>query len=114
MHFPAVAVSGAEILQSGARVRRNQLPLIEERVVGAKGGRCVHRLPFVVEDAVLVENRSAVAELDSAPPSSEFSPLLAVGLEFPIAEEVVEIGMVSVVGCLHLLARFCGRRGQHQ
>src|SRR2546425_851235 len=85
-HLIAFAMPGAEVLQTRCAVRGHKLPLILASVVGAQGPRHVVRA-VTGDGPVLVENRSAVTHPHSAPKAAELSVLLAVGGEFPVAQE---------------------------
>src|SRR3989442_3461840 len=71
VHFRPDAMAGSDVLQSGAALGRDQLPLIED----------AHRTPV----------------------AAAFPKLPAHGGELPIAEQVIEITLMGVVGRPDLL-----------
>src|SRR5207245_6105408 len=122
VHFRADPMAGADVLQSRAALGRDQLPLIEDSVVSTQRVGDVVRLATVAHDAILVQHLRPLGQAHRTPVAAAFPKLLAHGAELPIAEQVIEITLMSVVGRPDLLSgalagglggeRWC--EGQHR
>src|SRR5439155_5455740 len=107
VHLRTDALAGADILQSVARVHPDELPSVEDGIVGAHGRGDVVRLVFVADDPILVQNLT-FREAHGAPISARLSILTIHCCELPIAEQVIEVSPMCLVGCPDLLRRFRG------
>src|SRR2546422_6629005 len=104
VHFRADAMAGSDVLQSGAALGRDQLPLIEDSVVSTQRVGDVVRLATVAHDPILVQHLRPLGEAHRTPVAAAFPKLLAHGGELPIAEQVIEITLMGVVGRPDLLS----------
>src|SRR2546426_12777693 len=64
----------------------------------------VVRLATVAHDAILVQHLRPLGQAHRTPVAAAFSKLLAHGGELPIAEQVIEITLMGVVGRPDLLS----------
>src|SRR2546430_75622 len=97
-------MAGSDVLQPRAALGRDQLPLIEDGVVGTQRVGDVVRLATVAHDAILVQNLRPLGKAHRTPVAAAFPELSAHGGELPIAEQIVEVALMSVVGCPDLLS----------
>src|SRR6266568_795221 len=104
VHFRADAMAGSDVLQSRAALGRDQLPLIEDGVVSTQRVGDVVRLATVAHDAILVQHLRPVGEARRTPVAAAVPKLPAHGGELPIAEQVIEITLMGVVGRPDLLS----------
>src|SRR3989475_1561544 len=91
VHFRTDLVRRAHVLQAGSLLRRDELPLVEDRVVRAQRGGRVIRLAAVTHDAVLVEELRPFGQAHRAPVAAALPELATHRGEFPIAHQLVEI-----------------------
>src|SRR5438094_7065781 len=98
-----ISAPGAQILQPVAGLGRDELPLIEVGVVRAQGVRHVPRLAAVTHDAILIEDLCALGEAHRAPVTATRPELATRRSELPIAEQVIEVTLMGIVGRIQLL-----------
>src|SRR5215472_13434061 len=103
MHLGAFAMSRPEILQSRSGLRGDQLPPIKNGVVGTDGRARVVCFTLIADDSIFVQNLRTFRQSNGTPVSLAFAILLRHRGELPIAEEIVKIPLVRIVGRLDLL-----------
>src|SRR5437899_1443347 len=100
VHFRPDAVCRAHVLQAGSRLRRDELPLIEDGIVPTQRRRRVIRLAAVTDHAVLIQDLCPRGEAYGAPVSVALPELATHRGELPVAEQVVEFALMRLVGRL--------------